>query len=76
MALYYDEDTDWPVEVYDNVVVVAGDLRIPAMVKKIMTKSGRVQVSFEGVDPILDLIVLRKTATVPMSAIELVGRSM
>ena len=76
MTLYYDGDTDYPVEVYDDVVVVAGDFRIPAMVKKILPKRGEVVVSFQDIDPVLDLIVLRKSARVPFSAIELVGRAM
>lgn len=74
--LFYDGDEDWPVEVYDSVEVIAGEHRIPAMVKKVLPKKAAVVVSFEGIDPVLDLIVLRKTARVPLSAIELVGRAM
>ncbi len=71
-----EEDHLYPVEVYDEVNVVAGELRIPANVKKVLPKSGKVVVSFEGTDRVLDLILLRKTATVPAAALELVGRGM
>ncbi|MCO5083054.1 MAG: hypothetical protein M9955_15535 [Rhizobiaceae bacterium] len=76
MQLFYDGDTDWPVEIYDEVAIVAADYRFPAIVKKVLPKSNKVVVSFEGIDPVLDLILLRKTARVPVTAIELVGRSM
>lgn len=76
MQLYYDGDTAYPAEVYDDVVVVVGDFRFPATIKKILPKRNEVVVSFEGIDPVLDLIVLRKSARVPISAVELVGRSM
>jgi hypothetical protein len=77
--LFYGDDPadqSYPIEVYDYVVVIAGDLRIPATVKKLSPKSGKVTVSFEGSDPVLDLIMLRKTAVVPASALDLVGRGM
>lgn len=74
--LFYDSDTDYPVEVYDMVEVVAAEHRFPATVKKVLPKAKKIVVSFEGVDPVLDLIVLRKTATVPFAAVEFVGRSM
>ncbi|MCO5059667.1 MAG: hypothetical protein M9905_17655 [Rhizobiaceae bacterium] len=74
MQLFYDGDTDWPVEVYDIVEIVAADYRFPATIKKVFPKRGEVLVSFEGVDPVLDLIVLRKSARVPMAAVELIGR--
>lgn len=75
MQLYYDGDPDWPVEVFDNVEVIAGDFRFPATVKKVMPKRQELVISFEGIDPVLDLIILRKTARVPLSAVELIGRS-
>lgn len=71
-----EEDESYPVELYDDVVVMAGELRIPAMVKKLLPKSGKVVVSFEGTDPVLDLIMLRRTATVPAASLDLVGRGM
>jgi hypothetical protein len=71
-----EADTAYPIELYDEVVVLAGQLRLPAMVKKVLPKSGKVVVTFEGTDPVLDLIMLRKTATVPASALDLVGRGM
>lgn len=74
MQLYYDGDTDWPVEVGDEVMVVAAEYRFPAMVKKVLPKRKKLIVSFENIDPALDLIILRKSATVPLSAVELVQR--
>lgn len=74
--LFYDGDEEYPVEKYDEVVVIAADFRFPATIKKFLPKSRQVIVSFENIDPVLDLIVLRKSAKVPLSAIELVGRSM
>jgi hypothetical protein len=70
MRLCYDDDPDWPVELGDEVVVIAADYRFPAIVKKVMPKV----VSFENIDPVLDLIMLRKSARVPISAVELVQR--
>lgn len=69
-----EADQSYPIEAYDEVNVIAGELLIPAIVKKVLPKSGKVVVSFEGTDRVLDLISLRKTATVPATAIELVGR--
>lgn len=74
MQLFYDGDTDWPVEEYDEVVVVAAEYRFPAMVRKILPKRKELLVSFDGIDPVLDLIILRKSARVPLSAVELVQR--
>ena len=74
MQLFYDGDSDWPVEEYDEVVVVAAECRFPAMVRKILPKRKELLVSFEGIDPVLDLIILRKSARVPLSAVELVQR--
>lgn len=76
MQLFYDGDTDWPIEIYDEVAIVAADYRFPAIVKQVLPKSRKVVVSFEGIDPVLDLILLRKTARVPVEAVELVQRSM
>lgn len=71
-----ETDDAYPIEIFDDVVVIAGELRVPAMVKRIVPKSGKVVVSFEGTDPVLDLIMLRKTATVPATSLDLVGRGM
>ena len=69
-----EADTAYPIEPYDEVAVMAGEFRIPAIVKKVLPKVGKVVVSFEGIDSVLDLIALRKTAKVPASALDLVGR--
>lgn len=74
MQLFYDNDKDYPVEVYDSVEIVAAEVRFPAMVTKIHAKAGKLTVTFEGIDPVLDIIVLRKSARVPFSAVEFVGR--
>ena len=74
MALCYDNDPDWPVECGDEVAIVAADYRFPATIKKVMPKAQAVIVSFEFIDPIIDLIALRKTARVPIAAVELVQR--
>ncbi|SMH42235.1 hypothetical protein [Mesorhizobium australicum] len=76
MQLFYDGDEDYPVEEYDEVVVIAAEFRFPATIKKVLPKIKQVIVGFENIDPVLDLIVLRKQARVPLSAIEFVGRSM
>lgn len=79
MTLFYDNDTEYPVEKYDAVEIVvtapSGEVRFPAIVKKIHTRSKKLTVTFEGIDPVLDMIVLRKSARVPFSAVEFVGRS-
>lgn len=74
MPLYYDNDPDRPVEFGDEVAVVAADYRFPATIKKVLPKAQAVIVSFEFIDPIIDLIALRKSARVPISAVELVQR--
>lgn len=76
MALCYDNDPDYPIQEYDSVTVTAGEFRFPAMVKKVLPRKQTVSISFEGIDPVLDLILLRKSATVPYGALELVGRGM
>lgn len=71
----YDDDPAYPIQEYDEVtIIVAGEFRIPALVKKVLPKRNQVVVSFEGVDPVLDLIILRKSARIPATAIELVER--
>lgn len=74
MALYYSGDDAYPVEEYDSVAILAGELRIPAMVKKVLPRRRELIVTLEGIDPILDLVLLRKTARVPLSGVEFVGR--
>lgn len=74
--LCYDDDEAYPIQEYDEVEVVAGEVRFPGVVKKVFARKGQVLVSFEGIDPVLDLIMLRKSARVPAKAIQLVGRSM
>lgn len=72
--LFYDNDPEYPAELGDEVEVVAAEHRFPAIIKAIHPKTRKVTVSFEGIDPILDLIVLRKSARLPFSAVELVRR--
>lgn len=69
-------DQEYPIEPYDevNVVFLERELRVPALVKSIMPNAGLVVVSFEGIDPVLDMIALRKTAKVPAASLELVTR--
>lgn len=77
MTLYYDEYREYDVQIYDEVVVVieAADIKFPATVTKIHEKSRKLTLTFEGLDPVLDLILPRKSARVPLSAVEFVGRS-
>jgi len=72
--LFYDGDTDYPVELNDEIEVIAAEHRFPAVIKAVHPKIGKVTVSFEGIDPVLDLILLRKSARIPFSAVELVRR--
>lgn len=74
--LCYEDDPDWPMEVYDNVTVRAGENELAGIVEKIWPRRRAVTVSFGAPDdPVLDL-VLRRTATVPAEVLTLVGRGM
>ncbi|CAN7164623.1 hypothetical protein LJR234_000330 [Mesorhizobium amorphae] len=72
--LFYCGDQEYPAEPYDSVEICAADVRFPAVVKKLHPKSREVTVSFEGIDPVLDMIILRKSARVPFDAVEFVER--
>ena len=74
--LCYDDDEAYPIEEYDDVLVAAAGHEFPGLVKKVFPKRGEVLVSFEGIDPVLDMIMLRKTARVPATSVKLVGRGM
>lgn len=77
MALYYGDDPEYDVQVYDSVAIVieSHDIKFPAMVTKIHPKSRELTVCFEGIDRVLDRIILRKSARVPFASVEFVGRA-
>lgn len=73
MKLFYGKDKEYDVQVGDEVDIVVGELRAPATVAKILPRKAEVVVEIAG-GSILDLIALRKTARLPLSAIEFTGR--
>ncbi|RWE78521.1 MAG: hypothetical protein EOS63_17345 [Mesorhizobium sp.] len=74
MQLFHGTDEEYPAELGDMVEICAAEVRFPAVIKKLHPKSGEVTVSFEGLDPVLDMIILRKSARVPFSAVQFVER--
>lgn len=73
MQLFYGSDQEYDVQVGDEVDIIAGELRVPAAITKILPRKAEVVVEIAG-GSILDLIALRKTARLPLSAIEFTGR--
>jgi len=73
MKLFYGEDQEYDVQVGDEVDIVVGELRVPAAITKILPRKAEVVVEIAG-GSVLDLIALRKTARLPLSAIEFTGR--
>ncbi|MER8990441.1 hypothetical protein [Mesorhizobium sp. M0678] len=74
MQLFHGTDEEYPAEPGDMVEICAAEVRFPAVIKKLHPRSGEVTVSFAGLDPVLDMILLRKSARVPFSAVSFVGR--
>jgi len=75
MQLFYEDDHEYDVQVGDEVDIIVGDLRVPAAITKILPRKAEVVVEIAG-GTVLDLIALRKTARLPLSAIEFSGRGM